>query len=296
MLARQAITQTPLKLRSTSVPSTGKFFKVEDVNQDLVVELRGATIEEGSLNSPSHYILDLIAVISPHTTQNIPLDGDPLKIASLLLKSEILYRDGYWEPTNIPKILRSTAHNRSFTSIPNRGRSTRMTNSSRAQRSCPSPQQSSSGIRTETLHRHIPGTSQEESVQGTFIPLVGSEEQQVATWFNKITSALEPFIPPVPASSDKVLTCSVMAISLCSWSSETSRKLVKDALMAWKPDIIIQEKLAPGVHGPQPEFSWSSIIFFIKLTSTPYSSSDSSGTICATVTWKAYTTFVSQPN
>ena len=105
MLARQAITQTPLKLRSTSVPSTGKFFKVKDVNQDLVVELRGATIEEGSLNSPSHYILDLIAAISPHMTQNIPLDGDPLKIASLLLKSEILYRDGYWEPMKIPKVL-----------------------------------------------------------------------------------------------------------------------------------------------------------------------------------------------
>ena len=125
---------------------------------------------------------------------------------------------------------------------------------------------------------------------------MGSEEQQVATWFNKITSALEPFIPPVPTSSDKVLTRSAMVISLRSWSSETSRKLVKDALMAWKPDIIIQEKLAPGVHGPQPEFSWSSIIFFIKLTLTPYSSSDSSGTIRAAVTRKAYTTFVSQPN
>ena len=251
MLAWQAITQTPLKLgRSTSVPSTGKFFKVEDVNQDLVVELRGATIEEGSLNSPSHYILDLIAVISPHTTQNILSDRDPLKITSLLLKSEILYHDGYWEPTNIPKILHSTAHNHSFTSILNHGRSTRMTNSSRAQRSCPSPQQSSSGIRTETLHRRIPGTLQEESVQGTFIPLAGSEEQQVANWFNKITSALEPFIPPVPAPLDKVLTRSATAISVCSWSSETSRKPVKDALMPWKPDIIIQEKLAPGIHGP----------------------------------------------
>ena len=105
MLSRHVVTQTPLKLRTTSVPTTGRFFKVEDVNQDLVVELHDATIEEGLLDDPSHYVLDVCSTISPRTTQNLPSAEDPLKITSLIFKNEILYRDGRWEPTKIPKIL-----------------------------------------------------------------------------------------------------------------------------------------------------------------------------------------------
>jgi len=146
------------------------------------------------------------------------------------------------------------------------------------------------------VHRRIPGTLQEESIQGTFIPVAGSEEKQVANWLNKITCALEPFIPPIPATSDRVLTRSATAIPLHSWTSETSRKPVKDALMSWKPNIILQENLAQVIYGPQPEFSWKSVISFIKLTSSPYSSSDSSGAICSTIIHKGYAIFASQPN
>jgi len=146
------------------------------------------------------------------------------------------------------------------------------------------------------VHRCIPGTSQEESIQGTFIPVAGSEEKQVANWLNKITRALEPFIPPIPTTLDRVLTRSATAIPLHSWTSETSRKPVKDALMSWKPDIILQENLTQVVYGPQPEFSWKSVISFIELTSSLYSSSDSSGTIHSAIICKAYTIFASQPN
>jgi len=105
MLARQVVMQTPLKLRTTSVSTTGKSFKVEDVNQDLVVELHGATVDEGSLNSQSHFILNLCTEISPRTTQNLLSDEDPLKITSLSLKNDFLYCNGCWEPTRIPKLL-----------------------------------------------------------------------------------------------------------------------------------------------------------------------------------------------
>jgi len=105
MLAQQVVMQTPLKLRTTSVPTTGKFFKVEDVNQDLVVELRGATVDKGSLNSQSHFIPNLCTEISPRTTQNLPSDKDPLKITSLSLKNDFLYRNGCWELTRIPRLL-----------------------------------------------------------------------------------------------------------------------------------------------------------------------------------------------
>jgi len=57
--AQHAATQnTPLKLRTTSVPTAGKVFNVENVNQDLLVELEDATINEDS-DARSHYILDL---------------------------------------------------------------------------------------------------------------------------------------------------------------------------------------------------------------------------------------------
>ena len=146
------------------------------------------------------------------------------------------------------------------------------------------------------MRRRIPGTLQEESVQGTFILVAGSEENQVVNWLNEMTHALEPFIPPVPATSDRVLTCSATAIPLHSWSSDTSRKPVKDALMPWKPDIILQEKLAQVVYGPHPEFLWSNVISFVKLTSGSYSYSDSPGAIRNAIIWKAYTIFVAQPN
>ena len=148
------------------------------------------------------------------------------------------------------------------------------------------------GIRTETVHRRITGTLQKESVEGTFIPVAGSEEQRVADWLNAITHALEMFIPPVPPTSDVVLTCSTAAIPIHSWSSETSRKPVKDTLMPWKPDVILRDKLI----GPQLEFLWNQVISFIELTSSSYGCSDNAGAIRNTIIRKAYTIFASQPN
>ena len=55
----------------------GKFFRVEDVNEDLVVELCNATIEEGLLTDyRCHFILDICTKLSPHTTQNLPSAED----------------------------------------------------------------------------------------------------------------------------------------------------------------------------------------------------------------------------
>ena len=92
--------------------------------------------------------------------------------------------------------------------------------------------------------------------------------------------------------SDVVLTRSTAAIPIRSWSSETSRKPVKDTLMPWKLDVILQDKLI----GPQPEFSWNQVISFIELTSSSYGYSDNAGAIRNTIIWKAYTIFASQPN
>ena len=78
-----ATQNSPLKLKTTSVPATGKLFKVEEVNQDLVVELQGAIIDEDTLTASSHYILDQCDKLAPSMMTHIPQASMPLMIPSL---------------------------------------------------------------------------------------------------------------------------------------------------------------------------------------------------------------------
>jgi len=105
-----ATQNTPLKLRTMSVPTTGKIFKVHEVNQDLLVELHGVTLHEDPLSTP-HYVLELCDNISPTVIQSLLLQSrtSPLKIKSLKLKDEYLYHNGCWEPMKVPNLLRSPA-------------------------------------------------------------------------------------------------------------------------------------------------------------------------------------------
>ena len=62
---------SPLKLKTTSIPTTGKIFKADDINQSLLVELDGATVHEDT-PSTSHYILDQCKKIAPAVMQSVP--------------------------------------------------------------------------------------------------------------------------------------------------------------------------------------------------------------------------------
>ena len=85
----------------------GRIFKAEEVNQDLLIELEDATIDEDPLMD-THYILNVCNETSPRTTVNLPSDeASPVKITSLELGNENLYCNDRWEPTKIPQILRS---------------------------------------------------------------------------------------------------------------------------------------------------------------------------------------------
>jgi len=162
MLAQHTVTLcTPLKLRTTSVPTMGRVFKVEDVNQDLLVELDGATVEENPFNK-THYILDQCSKVLPAMMENLPSDHSPLKIQPLGFQNEVLYCNGHWEPTKIPHILRATSQF-SGSLRARRGRSS----SASSSRGHPSQNTSSrSSIRHEKAHRRISGTSQEEVIEG----------------------------------------------------------------------------------------------------------------------------------
>ncbi|KAI6013415.1 hypothetical protein BKA83DRAFT_4130470 [Pisolithus microcarpus] len=184
MCVQYAVMQnSPLKLKTTSVPTTGKFFRVQDVNQDLLVELQGATIDEQLLKTWSHYILDHCKKMLPAIMKHIPQAdaNSPLSILSLQNGDEFLYRNGRWELTDLPQILRLSEH--------------------------------------EAVQRHIPGTSQEEAVEGTFLPTAGSEEWQVAKWLNKLALAMRAFIPGSPSTvvlgsmvTHRRITCSTAAL------------------------------------------------------------------------------------
>ena len=316
--AQHAATQTtPLKLRTTSVPTTGRIFKAEEVNQDLLIELEDATIDEDPLTG-IHYILEVCNETSPTTTVNLPSDeASPLKITSLELGNENLYCNDRWEPTMIPQLLRSplstgSSQDPSFTGSSwghgsSRGQQGRGRGRGRGQERGRGsswtrshiPDRAGGGVRCEIVQRRIPGTSQEETIAGTFLPTAGSEEQHIASWLNKITCALEDFVPlpPLPESVHpaRAVTRSLTAKHRRVWSSETSCKPIKDDLLPLKPDLVLQEppELA---FGPHQEFSWKNVISFMELTSSAYSHSDSMRTVRNGVMRKAYAIFASQPN
>ena len=255
MSVYHAATQnTPLKFRTNSVPSSGKVFKRENVNQELLAELEGATLEEEGLivsRNPAHYILHQCHSVSKHLLQ---AKGSLLKITSLTLINESLYCKNCWEPLVIPHFLRSTGE-----SQPRRGHS---------------------GSRRETIRRLIPKTSQEEIIKGTFLPTAGDEESGIAKWLNKVTRALLALCPSTSpavtatATSGRVTRSSaakLVAIPPRSWSWETSRKPIPDGPMSLKPDLILQETSDSLAFGPQQEFSWKGVISFMELTSLSYS-------------------------
>jgi len=235
----------------------------------------------------------------------------------LKLDNEVLYGDGHWELTQVPNLLRSLLVSAGL-SQHQQGRS------SWQGRSSSQPSQPWHG-RHEVINRHIPGTLQEETIEGTFIPVAGSEEQHVASWLNRITEALRPLVPIPSRTSDSVsqtagtvltlihrtndsdskaigtrtmATRSMMAQHNAAhhlWSSETLHKPIKDSLMVWKPDLVLWEVPFQSVFGPEPVFSWQGIISFMELTSSSYSLSDGIHTIHNGVMRKAYAIFASQP-
>ena len=268
-----ATQNSPLKIKTTSVPTEGKIFKVEEVNQDLVVELIGATIDEDPLTASSHYILDQCNKLAPSIMTHIPRASLPLAIPPLKHGNEYLYRSGRWVASKIPKMLRAVVSS-------NRSRSTRR----------------------ETIRRPVPGTSQQEAIEGTFLPAAGSEEQQIANWLNTITDALQDFFPrstntTVPVVAGKMTTHSMATLGVAKhrlWSSDTSCRPVNGD-MSWKPDLVLQE-FPPLTIGPQQALSWVDVISFIEVSSKPYSYSDGHKTVHSAVMRKAYAIFASQPS
>ncbi|KAI6022629.1 hypothetical protein EDC04DRAFT_2900794 [Pisolithus marmoratus] len=295
-----AMQNTPLKLKTTLVPTMGRFFKAEDVNQDLLVELQGATINEPLLDNHSHYILAQCNKMLPMIMECIPqVDANSLlMIRSLKNGDNFLYHSGHWGPMEITHMLRATPSPSAGSSQSQHGHSGRP--------SCSKQSHLNSGLRCETVQRHIPGALQQEAIKGTFLATSGSEEWHVTRWLNGTTSALQAFIPAMASTAilGPVVThrrvmhsaATLHSLNHCLWFSEASSKPIKDNLMPWKPDLVLQEDSPGCAFGPQPELLWKDIISFMELTSATYSLSDDTGTVRNAVMHKAYAVFASQPS
>ncbi|KAI6043356.1 hypothetical protein EDC04DRAFT_2600229 [Pisolithus marmoratus] len=237
-----ATQDTHLKLKTTLVPTTGRFFKAEDVKQDLLVELQGATIDELLLDNQSHYILTQCNKMLPTIMEHIPqVDANsPLMIKLLKNGGNFLYCSGHWEPTEVPHTLRATPLPSTGSSKSQHGLSSRSL--------CSKQSHLNSSLRHETVQRHIPGTPQQESIEGTFLPTSGSEEWHVMRWLNRIASALQAFVPamagaatlgPVVVHRRVVHSAATLHSVNCHlWFSEASSNLIKDNLMLWKSDVV----------------------------------------------------------
>ena len=60
-------------------------------------------------------------------------------------------------------------------------------------------------LRREPVTRDIPNTDLQETVEGTLIPIVGSEETNIVTWLNQIVSLFTCITDNAQVFSDPAL-------------------------------------------------------------------------------------------
>ncbi|KAI6020926.1 hypothetical protein BKA83DRAFT_4126818 [Pisolithus microcarpus] len=310
---RNAITElsiTPLHAKTSSVPLDGRVFKAATLDAELATELEGATIFEAPQGSKDSY------VIYWYELSHLENIG---RIRAELLKTihdMPLFCKGCWEPSLIPHMLRqSTANPTEVASSSSSGSGTRtqrpqsnLPHHSHCQSTSKQPtttsglkRHSRASLRQELVTHDVPDTDLKETVEGTLIPITGSEETVVATWLNQIIASFTPLAsqskssqsglegwnkPCLTRSASKVADTSKMHHHLCLWSSQYTAKLVENSHMSVKPDIILCGQLDQHTG-----FAWHNVISFLELMSSTHSTQ-----LQQDITCKAYAVFMSQPS
>ncbi|KAH7916921.1 hypothetical protein BV22DRAFT_1052819, partial [Leucogyrophana mollusca] len=258
---------TPLCLKTASVPTSGKDFRAPKVEKELLSELRGAVLDETHLPVSVLDKHSLLTCLFPCTTifstfptilslgesiydtllehvsssQATPMFDDSSPQADARKTSLFDMAHSCWNPRFIPSVLRESA--------PRAPRARRVTISEE------------DGRRTA----------------GTFIPLAGAEEEQVAGWFNRIMAAIAA-----------KLGCA----HSCRWSSVSSTSAISGGNMAIKPDLALCDAMTLRVNqlGGREPYEWKDIRVLCEHTSRPFNA-----IVERTIKNKAYTTFSSQP-
>ena len=190
---------TPLRPKMSSVPLDGRVFKAATLDVELASELEDATIFEAA-GCKDSYIVYWYQLSHLETVGGIK--------AKLLkaINDTSLFHNGCWEPSLIPHILcQSTAKQTEVANFGSSGsdRTWRPRSnpplcsacqSMSKQPTAPSDSQrrSRASLRWEPVTHNVPDTDLQETVEGTVIPIAGSEETDVATWLNQIISSFTP--------------------------------------------------------------------------------------------------------
>ena len=188
---------TPLCPKTSSVPLDGKVFKAATLDAELATELEGATLFEEA-GSKGNYVVYWYQLSRLENVSDIRAEF--LKATN----DTPLFRAGCWESSLIPHLLRRSTIPTEASNSRSSGRSTRRPQSNPPRHSTRqstsekptttsgSKRQSGTSLRREPVTRDIPGTDLQETVEGTLIPIAGSEETDVATWLNRIVSLFTP--------------------------------------------------------------------------------------------------------
>ena len=256
---------TPLRLKTSSVPLDGRVFKAATLDIELASELEDATIFEAA-GCKGSYIVYWYQLSRLET-----IGGIKAKLLKAINDTS-LFRNGCWEPSLIPHILRQSTAKQ--TEVANFGSSG--SDRTRRPRSNPpfcsacqstskqptatsdSQRHSRASLRQEPVTRNVPDMDLQETVEGTVIPIAGSEETDVATWLNRIISLFTPSALQINSSRSYLeggprLTWSASKAHnhLRRWSSQYAAKPVENSHMSVKPDIVLcgqlDEQLA--LHG-----------------------------------------------
>ena len=287
---RNAITDlsiTPLRPKTSSVPLDGRVFKAATLDADLASELEDATLFEG-VGCKDIYVVYWYKL---SRLENIgEIKARQLKTTD----STLLFCSGRWEPTLIPHVLRqSTANPTEAANSRSSGTKARRPQFNPLHRSTSKQPATTSGskrcsralLRREPVTRDIPDTGFQETVEGTLIPIAGSEETSVATWLNQIISSFPPSSQSNP-NELRLTRSASKAVNSRLWSSQYAAKPVENSYMSVKPDIVFC-----GQFDPQTGFAWRNVITFLELTSSSFNAQ-----LRCDITRKAYAVFMSQPN
>ncbi|KAH7916856.1 hypothetical protein BV22DRAFT_1052862, partial [Leucogyrophana mollusca] len=230
------VAATPHCIKTASVPTSGRSNKVPDLNRDLLGELRGAILDESRLKAEVLANNSITAHLFP---DEVIFCAFPRVIAlGKVIYTRILgifktsaagslFQDGCWNSSHIPSIICAT-----------------------------SPKQHPRQI-----------TLRETGVHGTFIPDAGTEEAQLAHWFNRISDQLCRVLPLlISTNSPRSLVC------MRRWSSCSSTMATEGGIVANKPDLALCDQLTlkSNTLRRKPPFEWKDIRVLCELTSKPF--------------------------
>ncbi|KAG6381470.1 hypothetical protein JVT61DRAFT_43 [Boletus reticuloceps] len=255
----------PYHMKTASIPTSARVYGAVPLNQDLTNKLEGAIVLEPDRKHPKdHYIL--------HPYKTLPPPSIAPNSSAVTCDNQLLYdsTSQCWDPSYLPHIL----HNSPSSSQHASRKSWTVHKKKQLHNSAPPLDKKRWSMTVTRIYQGINGPAT-ETIDGTYLPKAGMEEQTVALWLNYITNHIH-------GTHDLSLPVE------CRPIKSDQREYMMHTMLLLKPDIA---QLQPDEYDIAPsKFSQRNVASFLELTSEEFSSH-----LCLQLTKKAYAVFVAQP-